>query len=257
LSEQSPSSTGRTEPSRGDGRPNVSIVLPTFNEKDNIVPLVEELRSRFRAGGYSYEILVIDDQSPDGTASLVTTVFADDLGVRVTVRRKNPGLAYSIREGVERSSGTIILVMDTDFNHKPADAVLLFQVAQYVDLVIGSRFIFGGGMSSLLRYYLSYFYNIFLRVTLGTRLDDNLSGLFAIRRERMFELDFDKVFWGYGDYFFRLLLLSQRAGFLHVEVPVFYGERLGGESKTRFLGIFARYTREVFHLIVLKALGRW
>jgi dolichol-phosphate mannosyltransferase len=112
-------------------------------------------------------------------------------------------------------------------------------------------------MSSLLRYYLSYFYNIFLRVTLGTRLDDNLSGLFAIRRERMFELDFDKVFWGYGDYFFRLLLLSQRAGFLHVEVPVFYGERLGGESKTRFLGIFARYTREVLHLIVLKALGRW
>jgi dolichol-phosphate mannosyltransferase len=257
LNEQSPSSTGRTEPSRRDAYPNVSVVLPTFNEKDNIIPLVEELRSRFRAGGYSYEILVIDDQSPDGTGAVATTVFADDPGVRVTVRRKNPGLAHSIREGVERSSGTIVLVMDTDFNHKPADAVLLFQVAQYVDLVIGSRFIFGGGMSSLLRYYLSYFYNLFLRATLGTRLDDNLSGLFAIKRERMLELDFDKIFWGYGDYFFRLLLLSQRAGFLHVEVPVFYGERLGGESKTRFLGIFARYTREVFHLLVLKVLGRW
>ena len=134
---------------------------------------------------------------------------------------------------------------------------MLVQVAQYVDLVIGSRFIFGGGMSSLLRYYLSYLYNIFLRLTLGTRLDDNLSGLFAVRRERMFQLDFDKIFWGYGDYFFRLLLLSQRAGFLHIEVPVFYGERLGGESKTRFVGIFARYTREVFYLIALKVLGRW
>jgi hypothetical protein len=89
LSEKSPSSTERTEPSPGDGRANVSVVLPTFNEKDNIVPLVEELRSRFRAGGYSYEILVIDDQSPDGTASLVATAFADDPGVRVTVRRKN------------------------------------------------------------------------------------------------------------------------------------------------------------------------
>ena len=257
MSEKSASAAARTELSRRDGSPDVSVVLPTFNEKDNIVRLIEELCLRFRPGGYSYEILVIDDQSPDGTASLVTTVFADDPGVRVTVRRKNPGLANSIREGVERSSGAIILVMDTDFNHKPADAVLLFEVARYVDLVIGSRFIFGGGMSSLLRYYLSYFYNIFLRVTLGTRLDDNLSGLFAIKRERMFELDFDKIFWGYGDYFFRLLLLSQRAGFLHVEVPVFYGERLGGESKTRFLGIFARYTREVFYLVVLKALGRW
>jgi dolichol-phosphate mannosyltransferase len=257
LSEQSPPPTGRAQPSRSDGCPDVSIVLPTFNEKDNIVPLIEELRSRFRAAGHRYEILVIDDQSPDGTGSAVAAAFADDPGVRVTVRRKNPGLAYSIREGIERSTGAIVLVMDSDFNHKPADAVLLFQVAQYVDLVIGSRFIVGGGMSSLLRYYLSYFYNIFLRATLGTRLDDNLSGLFAIKRERIFELDFDKIFWGYGDYFFRLLLLSQRAGFLHVEVPVFYGNRLGGESKTRFLGIFARYTREVFYLIALKVLGRW
>jgi dolichol-phosphate mannosyltransferase len=257
LSEQSPSSTGRAQHSGGDGCPDVSIVLPTFNEKDNIVPLIEELRSRFRDGGYSYEILVVDDQSPDGTASAVAAAFADDLGVGVTVRRENPGLAYSIREGIERSAGATILVMDTDFNHKPTDAVLLFEVAQHVDLVIGSRFIFGGGMSSLLRYYLSYFYNIFLRTTLGTRLDDNLSGLFAIKRQRMFELDFDKIFWGYGDYFFRLLLLSQRAGFLHVQVPVFYGSRLGGESKTRFLGIFARYTREVLYLIALKVLRRW
>jgi dolichol-phosphate mannosyltransferase len=257
LSEQSGSLSRRAEQPRQDGGPAVSVVLPTFNEKDNIVALVEELRWRFRARGHSYEILVIDDQSPDGTASLVTRAFADDPCVHVTIRHSNRGLAYSIRQGIERSAGAIVLVMDADFNHKPADAVLLFEVAQYVDLVIGSRFIFGGGMSSLLRYYLSYFYNIFLRVTLGTRLDDNLSGLFAIKRQSMFKLDFDKIFWGYGDYFFRLLLLSQRAGFLHVEVPVFYGERLGGESKTRFLAIFARYTREVLHLMVLKVLRRW
>jgi dolichol-phosphate mannosyltransferase len=243
--------------SGAEGRPDVSVVLPTFNEKENIVPLVEELRSLFGAPGYRYEILVVDDQSPDGTGEAVASAFGDDPGVRVIVRRKNPGLAFAIREGVERSTGAIVLVMDSDFNHKPADGLLLFQIAQYVDLVIGSRFIFGGGMSSLPRYYLSYLYNIFLRLMLGTRLDDNLSGLFAVRRERIFELDFDKVFWGYGDYFFRLLLLSQRAGFVHVEVPVFYGERLGGTSKTRFLGIFVKYTREVFHLVALKVLGRW
>jgi dolichol-phosphate mannosyltransferase len=257
LREQSPPSAERTGPLRQDERPSVSVILPTFNEKDNIVPLVDELRLRFRTGQHSYELLVVDDQSPDGTGEIVAAAFAEDPGVRVIVRRKNPGLAYSIREGIEHSTGDIILVMDTDFNHKPKDAVLLFQVAQYADLVIGSRFTFGGGMSNLPRYYLSYLYNIFLRLTLGTRLDDNLSGLFAIRRERICELDFDKIFWGYGDYFFRLLLLSQRAGFLHIEVPVFYGERLGGESKTRFVGIFAKYTREVFYLIVLKALGRW
>jgi dolichol-phosphate mannosyltransferase len=247
----------RTEHLQQNGRPDVSVILPTFNERDNIVALVEELRSRFRAGRYIYELLVVDDQSPDGTGQIVAAAFAEDPGIRVIVRRKNPGLAYSIREGIERSTGAIILVMDTDFNHKPLDAMLLFQVAQYVDLVVGSRFTFGGGMSDLLRYYLSYLYNIFLRLTLGTRLDDNLSGLFAVKRERMFELDFNKIFWGYGDYFFRLLLLSQRAGFLHIEVPVFYGSRLGGESKTRFLQIFAKYTREVFYILLLKVLGRW
>jgi dolichol-phosphate mannosyltransferase len=257
LSAQAPASAERAEPLRQDGRPSVSVILPTFNEKDNIVSLVEELRSRFRAADHSYELLVVDDQSPDGTGGIVAAAFAEDPAIRVIVRRANAGLAYSIREGIERSTGSIILVMDTDFNHKPKDAVLLSQVAQYVDLVIGSRFTFGGGMSNLPRYYLSYFYNIFLRLTLGTRLDDNLSGLFAVKRERIFELDFDKIFWGYGDYFFRLLLLSQRAGFLHIEVPIFYGERLGGESKTRFLEIFAKYTREVLYLVVLKALGRW
>ena len=215
-----------------DVQPDVSVILPTFNEKDNIVPLIEELRSHFRNGQYKYEILVMDDRSTDGTAEAVTDAFTDDLAIRLTVRNRNPGLAYSIREGIERSSGTIIVVMDTDFNHKPSDALLLFQVAQHVDLAIGSRFTFGGGMPSIRRYYLSYLYNLFLRLTLGTRMDENLSGFFAIKRRPLFDLDFDKIFWGYGDYFFRLLLLSQRKRFLHVELPVLYGERLGGISKT-------------------------
>ena len=194
---------------------------------------------------------------PDGTAAAVARVFADDPAVLLIVREKNPGLANSIREGIERSTGAVILVMDTDFNHQPEDAVLLFEMARSVDLAIGSRFTFGGGMASLPHYYLSCLYNIFLRLTLGTRMDENLSGFFAIKRERIFDLDFDKIFWGYGDYFFRLLLLSQRKRFLHVQLPVFYGERRGGASKTHFLKTFARYTREVISLAYLRALGRW
>ena len=238
-------------------QPSVSVVLPTFNEKENIVLLVEELRTRLRDAQRTYEILVVDDRSPDGTAAAVREAFSDDAGVRLIVRDENPGLAYAIREGIERATGDVILVMDTDFNHKPADGVLLVQVAQYVDVAVGSRFTFGGGMSSLLRYYLSYLYNIFLRLLLGTRIDDNLSGLFAIRREKLLKLDYDKIFWGYGDYFFRLLLLSQRERFTHVELPVFYGERLGGQSKTRFLRIFADYTRAALHVFYLKVVKRW
>ena len=72
-------------------RTDVSVILPTFNEKDNIVPLVEKLRSLFRARHRVYEIIVVDDSSPDGTGSTVVQAFADDPGIRLITRRKNPG----------------------------------------------------------------------------------------------------------------------------------------------------------------------
>lgn len=237
--------------------PAVSVILPTYQERDNIVPLVEELRGAFAQAGVAYQIIVIDDRSPDGTAEVARTAFAGDAGVVVHVRSEKPGLAVSIRDGIERSSGSVVLVMDTDFNHKPSDALLLFQVTQFVDLTIGSRFVFGGGMSSKSRYFLSYIYNIFMRILLGTRMDDNLSGMFAIRRAALSKLEFDKIFWGYGDYFFRLLLLSQRNQLTHVQIPIFYGERVAGESKTRFLNVFGKYTKEVLRLFFLKAMNRW
>ena len=238
-------------------QPDVSVVLPTFNEKQNIVPLVEELRTLLRERGLVYEILVVDDNSPDGTGAAVAEAFGDDAGVRLLTRTRNPGLALSIRHGLEQCTGAVAVVMDTDFNHRPVDAVLLAEIGRSVDLAVGSRFIFGGGMTNKFRYRTSFLYNIFLRYTLGTRLDENLSGLFAIRRGALAELDFDKIFWGFGDYFFRLLLLSQRAGLLHVEVPVRYGDRLTGESKTRVWKMLVDYTWEVGRLLAWKARGRW
>ena len=246
-----------TEPNHLSGPPDVSVILPTFQECENIVPLVRELRQEFNRIGARYEILVVDDRSPDGTAKTARAAFADDNGVVIVERLANPGLALSIREGIEKSHGSVILVMDTDFNHQPKDAVLISEVAKLVDLGIGSRFIFGGGMPNRLRYFLSYLYNLFMRISLGTRMDDNLSGLFAIRRAALFKLYVDMIFWGYGDYFFRLLLLSQREGMTHVQVPVFYGERAAGGSKTRFMSIFMRYTREVVRLMYLRAVNRW
>jgi dolichol-phosphate mannosyltransferase len=246
-----------TEPPTQPHQPSVTVILPTFQERDNIVPLVRELREEFRGLGVKYEILIVDDRSPDGTSEIARAAFADDSGIVIIDRSAPAGLAVSIREGIEKSCGDVILVMDTDFNHQPKDAVRIYQVAQIVDLGIGSRFIFGGGMSNRLRYFLSYTYNLFMRLVLGTRIDDNLSGFFAIQRTAMFKLDFDKIFWGYGDYFFRLLLLSQRQRFTHVQVPIFYGERIAGESKTRFLRIFLKYTREVARLIFLRMTKQW
>lgn len=232
-----------------------SIILPTYNEKDNIDPLVSELIEAFE--GHSFEILVVDDQSPDGTAAVVTERFCDDDRVKVIIRPSNPGLAFSIQEGLEKATGDILVVMDTDFNHKPEDAVTLFWICQHVDVVVGSRFIFGGGMPNRIRYWLSFSYNMMLWALIGTRVHENLSGFFAIKKTAMKQLDGSKIFWGYGDYFFRLLLRTQKANLKHVQVPITYGERLSGDSKTRFLTVFAKYTLAALAITIKKITNKW
>jgi dolichol-phosphate mannosyltransferase len=237
--------------------PKVSVVLPTFNEKDNIVPIVSELSAGFRSRGYSHEIIVVDDNSPDETAEVVRRHFANQTEVKLIVRTRDRGLANSIREGMYAAQGSTILVMDTDFTHQPADAFVLFEITEHVDISVGSRFIFGGGMNSLPHYYLSFIFNVFLRLLLGTRMNDNLSGFFAIKRECLYKLDASKIFWGYGDYYFRLLLRSQGERFKHVELPIFYGDRTRGESKTRFLNIFVEYTKAALYVFYLKVCRKW
>lgn len=236
-------------------RLDVSVILPCYNERGNIVPLVSELLQVLEE--WDFEILVVDDNSPDGTADAIREAFAQDQKVRLIVRTEDRGLAKSVRAGIELARGDIVVVMDTDFNHDPAVVPLLCHVAERADIVIGSRFIFGGGMVNPWRYYASYLYNIGMRLTLGTRIDDNLSGLFAASRARISELDFDKIFFGYGDYFFRLLLKSQERKFLHIEVPAMYGSRLSGTAKTKVGSIFVKYSREVLRVLWMKLTGKW
>lgn len=229
--------------------------MPCYNERNNIGPLVARLLEVL--SDQQCEILVVDDNSPDGTADVVRTEFANDDRVRLIVRLKNRGLANSIRAGIEASRGGIVIVMDTDFNHNPDDVPTMYHIARSVDIVVGSRFIFGGGMPNRWRYYASYLYNIMMRLTLGTRIDDNLSGFFAASKPALMQLDFDKIFFGYGDYFFRLLLKSQERGFRHVQLPVLYQARHSGDAKTRVGGIFLQYTGEVLRILRLKATGKW
>src|SRR4051812_30470814 len=99
-------------------RSKVSIVLPTYNESGNIVSLVEAIKANI-PDGYSAEILVVDDDSPDGTFHLVSHRFAEDPSVIAIRRTSQRGFARSIRAGIERSTGDQILVMDADFTHDP------------------------------------------------------------------------------------------------------------------------------------------
>lgn len=241
-------------------RPDVSIILPTYNERDNICDLIDAIDQELTPLQCRFEVLVMDDNSPDGTAQVVTErysvtspesmVSAGGGRVRLHVRTKEKGLANSIRDGLERADGRTLVVMDTDFNHDPAMIPQMVDFLRYYDLVIGSRFVMRGGMEDQGRYWASFLYNIFIRFLLHTQIQDNLSGFFAVRRERFFELTpmFDKIFYGYGDYFIRLLLVAWRSDWKILEVPVFYILRRHGDSKTGFWSIFRDYTKAVLAL---------
>lgn len=242
---------------------DVSVILPTYNERDNICDLIAAIESALRPSGLTCEVLVVDDNSPDGTAAVVTERFGltasqdglwqnDDavMTVRLMLRTSDKGLARSIRAGLEQAVGRTLVVMDTDFNHDPALIGQMVDLLRYYDLVIGSRFVMRGGMEDQWRYRFSLLYNYFIRAVFQTQIQDNLSGFFAVRRERLFELQpkFDRIFFGYGDYFIRLLLAAWRSDWHILEVPVFYILRRHGDSKTGFWKILRDYTSAVIKL---------
>lgn len=241
---------------------DVSVVLPTFNERDNICDLIDAICRELQPAGYRFEILVVDDNSPDGTAEVVRRRYhlGDDSSAAIPkyaagslglfVRTQDKGLAASIRDGLILAQGQTLVVMDTDFNHDPAMIPQMVDLLRHYDLVIGSRFVTRGGMEDRLRYHFSQLYNVFIRALFQTQIQDNLSGFFAVRRDRLFSLAplFPRIFYGYGDYFIRLLLVAWRSDWKILEVPVFYILRRHGASKTGFWSVFKQYTAAVLRL---------
>jgi dolichol-phosphate mannosyltransferase len=227
----------------------ISVVLPTYNERDGIAELASEILAVVRAARLDAEVLVVDDDSPDGTAAHLGEVFRGEPAVRVHVRRGERGLASAIHRGIVEARGETIVVMDSDGNHDPALIPLMVRCAEDFDVVIGSRYVLGGGMlTSSFRYWASYAFNILIRVVLGLRIHDNLSGYLAFRRPLLERLEPATVFHGYGDYAIRFLHQVVRGGGRVLEIPTVYRFRKGGESKTRFFAYFWTYLGSVFRL---------
>jgi dolichol-phosphate mannosyltransferase len=219
-----------------------SVILPTYNESGNIVDLVRAITA-VMPKEYDYEIIVVDDNSPDKTHQLVRDAFAGDPHVIPILRTADRGLAKSIRAGLERSSGDYAIVMDTDFTHNPREIPRMLHLNRVANVVVGSRFAPGGSMEDVPHYLCSLAYNWFLRMFLRTQIQDNLSGFLALDRSALSKLPADAIFFGYGDYCFRLLHYAQRAGLSVLEMPVQYQTRTKGQSKSVFWKLLFSYTR--------------
>jgi len=225
----------------------VSVILPCYNEAGHICDLVRRVLQHIPAGAGG-EVIVVDDNSPDGTHAALLRDFAGDARVRPVLRTTDRGLARAIRAGLEHASGTRIVVMDADFTHDPDELPRLLHVAQVCDLAVGSRFCAGGAMQDRRHHASSRLFTAFLRRVMGTQVRDNLGGYFVIRADKLRRLPLDAVFSGYGDYFMRLLHFAERAQWSIIEVPAYYHLRRSGASKSRRLHMLWSYTRSALHL---------
>lgn len=231
----------------------ISIIIPTFNERENIIPLVSEIRKICKANKYNFEVIVIDDNSSDQTAAELLKKYGKTRELRVFVRKKERGLATAILFGLKKAKGNIILGMDADFNHPPARIPELIKALRKADLAVASRFIKDGGMEDRFRYVFTFLFNLFLRRILGFPTMDNLSGFYCIKKEKLFSLPLEKIFRGFGEYHLRLVFLANANNFKIKEIPAFYPLRHYGQSKANLKTLFFVYLKEAFLLKLWKS----
>lgn len=230
---------------------DVSVILPTYNEREAIVPLIKRIIKPLEREGYSYEIVVVDDNSPDGTADVVRILGKQNPRVRVIVRMRNRGLGLSIGRGIRESRGKIIVGMDADGNHDPEDLPKLLRALKgEIRLVVASRFMAEGGMKGWRRGP-TFLFNAMFRL-FGLPIWDNTSGYYAVRTADIKKLGLQKIYYGYGDYHLRLVYFAHRAGWPILEVPTLYLDRIAGQSKSKLIKMAIEYTIEAFKLRLMK-----
>ena len=151
---------------------DLSIVLPTYNEKDNIINIIKQILEILKYIE-NKEIIVVDDNSPDGTYLTCKSAFEKNDGIKVLLRKSNKGLANSILDGIKICKGEYIIVMDTDLTHDPKLIPKLAYLAKEYNIVSGSRICAGGFMENKIHNYCSFSFNLLLRIILKTQIQDN------------------------------------------------------------------------------------
>jgi dolichol-phosphate mannosyltransferase len=216
--------------------PDAWLILPTYNEAENIEPLVRAALTHLGESEADPWLLIVDDSSPDGTGEIADRL-ADELPqVEVLHRPKKQGLGRAYLAGfavaLERGAD-LVLEMDSDFSHDPADLPRLISAAGAADLVLGSRYVPGGGITEwgTVRRLLSRGGSAYARWLLGVPVRDLTGGFKCFRREVLEAIDLDAVHAdGYG-FQIELTYRAVQAGFTVAEVPIVFRERRVGRSK--------------------------
>lgn len=209
------------------------VVLPTYNEADNIEPMVAALLDVLPA---ERRLLVVDDASPDGTGRIADSIAAEHPEVEVLHRSGKEGLGPAYVAGFRRAlagGAGLVVQIDCDFSHDPADVPRLLAAAEGADLVLGSRYVPGGGVGDWgrVREAISRWGSAYARLWLGLPYRDLTGGFKCIRSEVLEAIGLDTLSsLGYA-FQVETTFRAARAGFRIVEVPIVFHDRRVGESK--------------------------
>lgn len=255
----------------------ISVILPTYNEAKNIPLMISEI-DRVMLGA-PFEIIVVDDDSPDGTSDVVSELKDEYACLRLITRTEFPGLVNSIWDGINASNGEICLWMDADLS-MPTERIgaLLKAIEQGADLAFGSRYIEGGRLKgadyktgnqnlvqiwqnlrntedSFLAVAISKFGNLFARIVLDRRFHDYTSGFYAVKKPIILELGLQG---NYLDYCIRLLYKASLSGVRIAEIPIAVTPRQHGQSKTaeNAIGVIKLAVECIIVVISLKLFSR-
>jgi dolichol-phosphate mannosyltransferase len=208
--------------------PEISIIVPTYNESENIRDLLLAVSKILE--GYDYEIIIVDDNSPDGTAGIVRKNTSIDKRIRLLVRSGKLGLGSAILEGFSMAEGNYLLMIDADLSHRPEDIKRLIDRRKEADIIIGSRYIKGGRTICwpVKRRIISRIAIVLVKLFFNLSVKDPVSGFALYKKETIERLNGKLRPMGY-----KLLLevLAKSPGVTVIEIPITFINRRTGRSK--------------------------
>jgi dolichol-phosphate mannosyltransferase len=232
------------------------MVVPTYNERENLEAVIAAVRDALAQAAPDHRVLVVDDESPDGTGELADRIAAGDARVEVLHRSGERGLGRAYVAGFRHalaSGAGLVIEMDADLSHEPRYLPRLIEAAADADLVLGSRYVPGGGVENWgpLRRLVSRGGCWYARVVLGLEVRDLTGGFKCFRRSVLETIDLEAVrSQGYG-FQIELTYRAIQAGFRVREIPITFSERRAGQSK-----MSRRIVLEAIWLVPRLRLGR-
>ncbi|MFN3966706.1 MAG: polyprenol monophosphomannose synthase [Endomicrobiia bacterium] len=207
------------------------IITPTYNEKNNIKTLIEKIYNSVDA-----HLLVIDDNSPDGTGKILEELKTKNEKLKVIHRPAKLGLGTAYIEGFKfaiQNNYEEIIIMDADLSHDPRYLPVFIEKLKYYDLVIGSRYISDGGVVGwpIHRKLLSFFGNLYAKTITGLPINDSTSGFMGFKREVIKSLLQDNIKTEGYSFLIELKYRAYKKNFRICEIPIVFTDRIAGKSK--------------------------